>query len=222
MNIGKRTIHHADALKWLGEQAPLANCSIITSLPDISEFPQFSLEEWKTWFINAAALVMSRCDDNGITIFYQTDIKKNGVWVDKSFLCQKAGEQIGISLIAHKIICRSAPNTVGFGRPAYSHLLCFSKNIRPDVAHSFVDVLPDAGEVSWTRGMGVKACQLACRMVLKYTQSDTIVDPFCGHGSVLAMANELGLDAVGVELSLKRVKLAQAFKIPHSQETDGL
>jgi hypothetical protein len=219
MTLEKRTIHHADALKWLNEQAPLVNCSMITSMPDISEFSKLTLDEWKAWFINAATLVMSRCDDNGISIFYQTDIKRDGIWVDKSFLIQKAADQVGHSLLAHKIVCRSAPNTVGFGRPAYSHLLCFSKNIRPEVALSFADVLPEAGAVSWTRGMGVKACQLACRMVLKYTKSHTIVDPFCGHGSVLAVANEMGLNAIGVELSLKRAKTAQTFKVPVSEKT---
>ena len=209
----KRTIHHADALVWLAEQPPLSGCSIITSMPDISEFPKFTLPEWKTWFTDTAALVLTRCPDEGLTLFFQTDIKRDGVWVDKGYLCQKAAERTGHELVAHKIICRAPAGITTFGRPAYSHLLCFSKSIRPEIAKSLTDVLPDAGETTWTRGMGTKACELACRMVMNYTDTHTIVDPFCGHGSVLAVVNSLGLNAIGVELSLKRAKKAMSLKL---------
>jgi tRNA G10 N-methylase Trm11 len=57
--------------------------------------------------------------------------------------------------------------------------------------------------------MGRRACELACRFVLTHTKSHTVVDPFCGHGSVLAVANHLGLEAVGVELSPKRARKAR-------------
>lgn len=208
-----RTVQKADALTWLAEQQPLAGCSIITSMPDISEFPKMSLEEWQKWFTDAAALVLSRCPDDGITIFYQTDIKRNGVWIDKGFLCQTAAQQVGSQLIAHKIVCRASAGVVSFGRPAYTHLLCFSKKIRPAIAQSFADVLPEAGETTWTRGMGVKACQLACKMVLAYTQTRTIVDPFCGHGTVLAVANALGMNAIGIDLSSKCVKKSRELTL---------
>jgi hypothetical protein len=207
----QRTIHHADALLWLKEQGVLQGCSIVTSMPDVSEFPQMTLADWKTWFTDAAELVLSACPDNGLTLFYQTDIKVDGEWVDKGFLVQKAAERVGHTLVAHKIICRAKPGVVRFGRPAFSHLLCFSKSVRPAVARSFADVLPEAGETTWTRGMGVKACELACQMVTAYTDTRTIVDPFCGHGSVLAVANAMGLDAVGVELSAKRARKARAL-----------
>jgi hypothetical protein len=74
-------------------------------------------------------------------------------------------------------------------------------------------VLPDAGEVTWTRGMGVQACLLACRFILEHTPTRTVVDPFCGHGTALAVANALGLDAVGVELSRKRAKKARNLRL---------
>ena len=34
-------IYHGDALEWLAEQKSFDGCSIITSLPDISEFSKF-------------------------------------------------------------------------------------------------------------------------------------------------------------------------------------
>jgi hypothetical protein len=211
---GARTVHHADALAWLEAQGVLAGCSLITSLPDMSEFPSLSLGGWKEWFVRAAGLVLSRCPEDGVTLFYQTDVKKEGAWVDKGYLCQKAAERQGHELLWHKVVCRRPPGTITFGRPAYSHLLCFSRGVRADLGKSTADVLPEAGDVTWTRGMGARACEVACRYVLEATSTRTVVDPFCGHGTVLAVANELGLDAVGVELSAKRARKARALRMP--------
>ena len=210
----KRIVHCEDALEWLGKQEALAGCSLITSMPDFSEFPDLTLPKWKEWFTSTAALVLSRTPTEGVTIFYQTDIKKDGTWVDKAYLCQKAAEQLGHELLWHKVICRAPAGSVTFGRPAYSHMLCFSRGARADVARSTSDVLPKAGDTTWTRGMGTEACLAACKYVLENTPTRTIVNPFCGHGSVLAIANQLGMDAVGIELSKKRAKKARNLTSP--------
>ncbi len=208
-----RLIHHADAITWLREQPTLQGCSVVTSLPDVSEFASLNLSEWKAWFVEAARLVFSRCPDDGVSIFYQSDIKRDGVWIDKGFLIQKAAESIGHELIYHKIICRSQPSTVTYGPPGYSHLLCFSKSVRMDLSKSTPDVLPLAGKTTWTRGMGIEACKLACQIIAEHTSSHTIIDPFCGHGTVLAVANDFGFNAVGVEVVRKRAKIAQNLSI---------
>lgn len=210
---GQRTVDCADALEWLSGHETLAGCSIITSLPDMSEFPSLALAEWKQWFIRAAALVMAKVPPEGVSIFYQTDVKKAGVWVDKGYLISRAAEEAGCETLWHKVVCRRAPGTVTFGRPAYSHMLCFSRGVRVDLGRATPDVLPEAGEVTWTRGMGVQACLAACRFILEHTPTRTVVDPFCGHGTVLAVANALGLGAVGVELSRKRAKKARALRV---------
>ena len=190
----------------------MEGCSIVTSLPDVSEFSSLTLQEWKDWFVRAAELVLSRCPDDGVAVFYQTDVKRSGTWVDKGFLVQKAAEKSGFEQLWHKIVCRTPPGSITFGRPAYSHMLCFSKGVKAEVSKSKVDVLPTAGEVTWTRGMGTQACRFACNFILENTTTRTIVDPFCGHGSILAVANELGLNAVGVELSPKRARKARTLK----------
>jgi len=209
-----RIVHHTDAIPWLRSQGMLVGVSFVTSMPDYSEFPKKTLLEWKEWFKETATLILDCTPDQGVAIFYQRDRKRDGIWVDKSFLLQQAAQERGHELLWHKIVCRAPPGQPTFGSTGYSHLLCFSKGVRPDLAISTADVLPQAGSTTWTRGMGVKACAHACQFVLKHTNTRTIVDPFCGHGTVLAVANELGLDAVGVELGRKRAEKAQALSMP--------
>jgi hypothetical protein len=209
----KRSVVCKDALIWLQEQEVIQHSSIVTSLPDHSEFPGLSLSEWKQWFVKASALVLSRCDENGVTIFYQSDIKHEGEWVDKAFLCQKAAEQEGHRLLWHKMICRAPVGEVTWGKPGFSHMLCFSKNLKSDISKSSADVFSDPGPTTWSRGMGLEACRFACVYILENTNTRTVVDPFCGHGTVLLAANELGMDAIGVDIFPKRAKRARTLQL---------
>ena len=61
--------------------------------------------------------------------------------------------------------------------------------------------------------MGVAACRVACTYLRDEIGARVIVDPFCGRGTVLAVANTLGLDAIGVELSAKRCRAARALVV---------
>ena len=208
-----RVVHCTDALTWLRDEGPLHGASVITSLPDISEFPKLSLDEWKNWFIETAALILTSCSDDGVVIFFQSDIRVEGTWIDKGTLCQRAAEKTGHGLLWKRIICRAPPGQITFGRPSYSQLLCFSKNVRDHDAPSGrgsriarADVVPDPGDYVWARGMASEACRLACQYILDHTSTRKIVNPFCGQGTVLAAANRLGLDAVGIELSRKRAE----------------
>jgi len=177
-------------------------------MPDISEFPGYTLDEWKEWFVQTASLILSKCPSTGVTIFYQSDIKHEGIWVDKSYLCQKAAESLGHELLWHKIICRSPAGIATFGRPAYSHMLCFSQELKVDISKSTADVIPDLGEKTWARGMGLEACLIAARFIKEQTQSKLTINPFCGEGSMLAAANAYELIALGIERSPKRAEKA--------------
>lgn len=61
--------------------------------------------------------------------------------------------------------------------------------------------------------MGVNACQLACRFLLEETSTRLVVDPFCGHGTVLAVANAMGLDALGIDLSVRQCRAARKLVV---------
>lgn len=189
-----------------------AQSSVVTSLPDVSEL-SLSLDDWKTWFVDAAKVVMRWVSADGVAIFFQSDIRHNGVWVDKGYLVQRAAEDVGAQLRWHRIVCRKPPGTRSLGRPSYSHLLCFGMGAGKKESKILPDVLPSAGEMPWSRAMGVEACRLACDYLLAETDTQTVVDPFCGKGTLLAVANAMGLNAVGVELSQKRCRAARNLVI---------
>ncbi len=78
---------------------------------------------------------------------------------------------------------------------------------------STMDVLPTLGRMTWPRAMGLEACRFSCSYVIDATSTRTIIDPFCGVGTALAVANELGLDAIGVELNRKRALRARELVV---------
>lgn len=210
--MANRIIHCEDALKWLESSDVLNNCSLVASMPDISEFPSFTLEEWQEWFKSTAELIMSRCPPDGVTIFYQSDIKHEGRWIDKGYFCQRSAEQLGHHLLWHKIICRAPAGAATFGKPSYSHLLCFSQGLTASIDRSTADVI-SMGDKVWQRGMGLEACLLSSKFIAEQTNSTTVVNPFCGQGSMLAAANRMNLDAVGIERSPKRAEKARLLDI---------
>lgn len=210
-----RLVFQADALSWLSENAAEPTDAVVTSLPDVSELPLLGpgLDGWKRWFVDAAAQVMLWTAPGMPSLFFQSDIRHHGHWVDKSYLVQQAGERVGATLVFHKIVCRHAPGTLTQGRPSYSHLLAFTRGEGVIPKKPSADVLPDAGEMPWSRAMGTRACEAACRFLLDETVAKRVVDPFCGKGTVLAVANSLGLAALGIELSGKRCRAARKLTL---------
>ena len=200
-----------DGVAWLRSARLDAGHAVVTSLPDASELPALGLDGWRAWFEDVAAIACAAVAGEEVTIFYQTDVKRDGRWIDKGFLVQRAAERAGSHLLWHKAVCRVPPGTTTFGRPAWAHLLCFSRALRLAAGQSSPDVLPRAGAMTWARAMPVEACAAVARFLVAHTGCRTVVDPFCGLGTMLAVANAYGLDAVGVERSAKRAERARAM-----------
>lgn len=209
----ERIVHATDAIEWLKKSEVIAGASLVGSLPDISEFPGYTLDEWKNWFTTTAKLILSKTPPDGISFFFQSDIKVGPHWIDKAFLVQKAAEELGRPMLFHKIVCRYPVGTITMGRPSYSHVLAFTKDVIPDFSKWTADVLPDTGEKTWTRGMGLDVALMIAKFTLDQTKTKTIVNPFCGQGSMLAAANFTGLNAVGIERSPKRADLARLLTV---------
>ena len=207
----QRRVHQGDALQWLRDNAPLAGASVVTSLPDVSELPALGFPAWQSWFVDAAALVLASVPDEGAAIFFQSDIRHAGLWVDKGALVMRAAERAAVGLVFHRIVCRKPPGTVTFGRATYAHLLGFARRFRP--ARARADVLADGGPVAGRKAMGSLAALEACRFVRDETATRLVVDPFCGWGTTLAAANALGMDAVGVDLSARMCRRARTLKL---------
>lgn len=216
MGAPDRTVHCTDGVQWLNAHPLPADHAVLTSMPDTSELSGLSFAQWEQWFSDTAALIVRSTAETSAAIFYQTDIKREGTWVDKAYLVQRGAYAAGGKLLWHKIVCRAPAGTATFGRPAYAHLLCFSRGLLADPGKSTADVLPRLGAMTWPRAMGLEAVEHALRWLKAHTPARTVVDPFCGVGTALAAANQHGLSAIGVELSAKRAQKARELTLPRS------
>lgn len=208
-----RSVYQEDAIKWLEERFPNPGESYFASLPDFSEFPELTIDEWKIWFTQTAKLILSKVSSKDVAVFFQSDIKHEGHWIDKAYLVQKAAEEEGHHLLWHKIACRAPAGVATFGKPSYSHVLCFSKKFILDPALSTPDVLPELGEKSWQRGIGLKPALMIAKFIKETISAHTLINPFCGEGAMLAAANHFDLKAIGIEKGKKRAERARRIKI---------
>ena len=96
---------------------------MVTSLPDVSELPGLGFDGWRRWFIDTAALICGAVHPDSVAIFYQTDIKHDGRWVDKGHLVALGADAASAFPLWHRIVCRAPAGTTTFGRPAYAHVL---------------------------------------------------------------------------------------------------
>lgn len=207
-----REVHHAEAFAWMRARGRIDGACAITSLPDVSEV-NLSLAAWRVWFRSAAALVLDAVPDESAALFFQSDIKHDGEWIDKGSMVIRAAEETGARVLFHKVVCRRPPGMLTNGRPGFTHFIAVSRAMKcPDVL-PIPDVIDDAGESKWVRAMGVRAAAHAARFAKEQVGARMVLDPFCGVGTVLAVANAVGLDAIGVELNRKRCEQSRELRV---------
>lgn len=211
--VPSRAVHCAEALAWLATNPLAAGAAVLTSLPDSSEVKRLSFDQWRHWFAEAAAAVVRALPDHSAAVFYQTDVKREGAWIDKSFLVQQGAYAAGARLLWHKIVCRAPAGVATRNRPGYAHLLCFSRDLVEAPELATADVLPQLGAMTWPRAIGLHAAEAAVQWLRQHAGARCIVDPFCGVGTALAVANQLGLDAIGVELAPGRAQKARDLRL---------
>lgn len=194
------------------DRGRLQGACAVTSLPDVSEVG-LNVVAWRSWFLEAVRAVIDAVPDESAALFFQSDIKRDGAWIDKGAWVVRAAEDAGARVLFHKIVCRHPPGMLTKGRPGYTHLVAVSRGLRcPDML-SMPDVITDAGRLTWVRAMGVRAAAHAVRFARDHAGAQVIFDPFCGVGTVLAVANALNLDAIGVEKSRKRAEQSRTLII---------
>lgn len=230
----QRTVVEAEALQWLADTYPGGvlpdYACVITGIPDAVEVVvpgrngPMPMEEYREWLQAVALRIFELMPEGGRVIFMQTDTKvelapgRYVEWLDKGFLLQCAARRApNVRLLWHKVASYDPVNSTarsrggGLSKARYSHLLCFCRgdfSERHDgPAASVPDVLLRGG-TTWVRGAGARCCLALCRYAKRsgFTQ---IIDPFCGEGLLLAVANHCGLDSIGVEMSRKRAETAR-------------
>jgi hypothetical protein len=184
--------------------------SIVTSLPDASEM---GLEppKWRSWFRNAAYLCLDATPHDCPCVFFQTDRKYDGEWISKAEILLGAARDVGARLLWHKIVLRRKPGATDLHRPGYSHLMAFSAEARPGPATP--DVLPVSPSL-YANGMPLAAADAAVSYVSRYSR--VVLDPFCGRGTVLAMAARYGMDQVGVDVDPAQVAASETCSLTGS------
>jgi len=189
-------------------QGTIDGACVVTSLPDVSEIGK-GLPVWREWFLSAVRSTIDLVPDASAAVFFQSDIKREGGWVDKGAMVIRAAEDAGARVLFHKIVCRRPPGMLTMGRPGYTHLIAVSRAMVCPEVLPIPDIITDAGRAPWVRAMGIRAAAHAVRFARDHADARVIVDPFCGVGTVPAVANALGLPAVGVELARKRAEQAR-------------
>lgn len=208
-----RVVHCADALAWLAQNALPEHAGVLTSLPDATEIKRLSFEQWEEWFVRAAEAVVRAVPKRSAAVFFQTDVKRDGAWIDKAHLVQLGAKAAGARLLWHKLVLRAPAGIATRNRPGYAHLLAFSFELEADAKDDTPDVLPQLGEMTWARAIGLEATEFAVRWLVEKANVRCVVDPFCGVGTALAVANRMGLDAIGVELASGRAQKARELVV---------
>lgn len=208
----RREVHCGDAIPWMQTHPGMPGTGVVTSLPDLSEV-RLSLPVWRTWFHDAVRLTIRLVPDTGVAVFFQSDVRHDGQWIDKGSMVVRAAEDAGAHVVFHKIVCRFQPGRVSAGRPAYTHLIAVSRALRTEGGATIPDVIVDPGRLTWVRAMGIQAAAHAVRFARDHAAASSIIDPFCGVGTVLAVANALGLEAIGVEQSPGRCRRARELTL---------
>jgi len=194
-----KTVICADSLEWL--PANRNQGAVITSLPEAVELGMENLQEYGAWFIRAAHACFSSSTESCPVIFSQTDKRAGGVWLDKAHLLHGVADSLGYRCLWHKIELRDEPGTKNLFRPGYRHLIAFGNGTAVGDAAGNLrseDVIRKS-EVLYEDGIGFAAVEIAVNFCLHYTKK--ILDPFCGRGTVLFVAERKGAEVTGVDIS---------------------
>lgn len=71
---------------------------VVSSLPDLTEIDLKgyfknkgdSVSNYRRWFLETVRLVLSKLAPNAVAVFYQSDGRYDGIWLDKAYMAQKA------------------------------------------------------------------------------------------------------------------------------------
>jgi ribosomal protein L11 methylase PrmA len=178
----------------------------------------FKESEYLQWFREAAHLCFLSSSLTHPVIFYQTDRLYKGMRISKCSMLMHEAEKVGYTVVYHKIVLRRDPGKIDLRRPGYSHLLCFGTEgvtagkATPDVFH--------AGGVLYPNGTGLQAATVALQTALRH--GSKVCDPFCGRGTIPAIAEAMGFEkVVGVDIDPAQCEAARTIRM-QKHNTGGI
>ena len=193
-----------DSMNYLEKVNSLAN--VITGLPDLDE-TDMTMSQYAKFFNDIVSKIFEKLNRLGYAIFIQTDRKYQGSWLDKSYMLSNIALSFGCKMVWHKIVLQREVGRINLHRPGYSHMVCYTYDGKPGVA--FADVVPVSTKL-YKNGTPIGAANAAVNFIKQNNKGDTtIVDPFVGKGTIVAIANNYGLNAIGIDIDPKQAALAQ-------------
>lgn len=203
----------ADALKWLPEQCP--PCAIITSLP-LEKETGIEQPGFDAWYRHALMLCMRAVAPGVPCIIYQTDTRSEGQLFSKSAVIIATARSIGLRVLWHKIVLRRGVGLIDIHRPGYSHLIAIGdRNCKPGTASP--DVMA-RGPMLYPNAMGLIPAVFAVDFA---ACGKPIVDPFCGRGTVPAVADSLGHESIGVDIDPEQCRHAEALSLARHEAVNA-
>jgi len=201
-----KTVIHADSLKWLSKTNN--TYSFVTGIPDMDEV-NLPLDEYIKFYEKTAKLIFSRLDkEKGYAIFIQTDRKINRSWFDKSYHLTKVAFECGLRLLFHKIVLDRGVGKINLHRPTYKHLVCYCWNPQLGPGAASTDVL-DVSSKIYSNSTPLLAAQYAVGFMKKNAPDLILCDPFCGRGTIINCARDIGLQSIGIDIDPKQVQISQ-------------
>jgi hypothetical protein len=195
----------ADALTWLEEHQDVG--SIVTGPPDPAEI-DLDPDAYPAWLEHAAGLCLTATSPTAVTIFAMTDRKVDGGLLSKAHVLMRTAAKLEHRLLWHKLALRRDAGKVDLFRPTYTPLLAFSREATSGRATP--DVIPPSKPI-YANGIGVRAALALVRFAAQH--SDHLVDPFCGRGTLPALAAAEGLTATGIDLDPDQIELARRLEV---------
>lgn len=218
-----REVKVADAVKWLVESNEPFHGSVFTGIPDLYDVYGFRstqevginqrADDYKEWFNQVAEAIFRRLPPGQCALFSQTDGKildtegRVICWLDKSVLLSNAATKYGCTLLWHKIAIDTSAE-ISSHRPCYTHLLAFGNQFTYHTRHFRTPDVFNRGQMTWEKATGINVCIIGISFLHYVVHTPVVINPFCGRGTILAIANCFGLSALGVEIATKRAKRA--------------
>ena len=207
-----KTLICADSIPWLAEHRDVG--AIITSLPDAYEM-EMEVDDWSVWFLQAVEQCMLSASPRSAAIFYQTDRKVDGRWESKAFRLFAVAFKVGMHCVWHKIVLRHVAGKRDLFRPGFTHMIAFSREMKSGAPSA--DVM-QGGTRIYGNAMGIKAARIAIDFVRG--TAPMIVDPFCGRGTVCAVADALKINSIGLDIDPHQIFRAKNLVVDYDLTGD--